>query len=122
MPKKAYLASHLSTFELKKRYQQSTNPIESRIWHLLWKIAQSWTIKNSALAVGISYGYDQRIIKNHNQNGVIGVKVKPRKKEKHGGEKAVLLSPEQFQKLVQALESKPSDGGIWTKVKVAHSI
>jgi hypothetical protein len=34
MPKKAYLAPYLSTFELKKRYQQSKNSIESRRWHL----------------------------------------------------------------------------------------
>lgn len=120
MPKKAYLASHLSTFELKKRYQQSKNPIESRRWHLLWKIAQGWTIKNSAIAVGISYGYGQRIVRNYNQYGVKGVTVKPRKEAKHTGGKASLLSPSQWQKLIQALESKPSDGGIWTGVKVAR--
>ena len=82
MPKKAYLASHLSTFELKKRYQQSKNPIESRRWHLLWKTAQGWTIKNSAVAVGISYGYAQRIVRNYNQYGVIGVESKAEKKGK----------------------------------------
>lgn len=120
MPKKAYLASHLSAFELKKRYRQSKNPIESRRWHLLWKIAQGWTIKNSALAVGLSYGYAQRIVRNYNQYGVIRVKVKPRGGEKHSGGKAALLSDEQFQKLTHALESKPSDGGIWTGVKVAR--
>ena len=122
MPKKAYLAPHLSTLELKNRYRQSKNPMESRRWHLLWKIAQGWTIKNSALAVGISYGYAQRIVRNYNQDGVSGVKVKPRKEEKHTGGKAVLLSDEQFQKLTQALESRPSDGGIWTGVKVARWI
>jgi transposase len=120
MPKKAYLASYLSTVELKKRYQQSKNPIESRRWHLLWKIAQGWTMKNSAVAVSISYGYAQRIVSSYNQYGVGGVKVKPRTEEKHTGGKAALLSPEQFQKLTHALESKPSDGGIWTGVKVAR--
>jgi transposase len=122
MPKKAYLAPHLSTFELKKRYQQSKNPIESRRWHLLWKIAQGWTIKNSAVAVGISYGYAQKIVRNYNQDGVEGVVFKPRKEERHTGGKQALLSPEQFQRLTHALESKPSDGGIWTGVKVAHWI
>lgn len=122
MPKKAYLASHLNTFELKKKYQQSKNPIESRRWHLLWKIAQGWTIKNSAVAVGISYGYAQRIVRNYNQNGVTTVQVKPRKGEKHTGGKVALLSLEQLEKLTQALELKPSDGGIWTGVKVARWI
>ncbi len=122
MPKKAYLAPHLSACELKKKYQQSKNPLESRRWHLLWKIAQGWTIKNSAVAVGISYGYAQRIIRNYNQDGFIGVGVKPRKREKHSGGKVALLSPEQFSQLTQALESKPSDGGLWTGVKVARWI
>lgn len=122
MPKKAYLASHLNTFELKKRYQQSKNPIESRRWHLLWKIAQGWTIKNSAVAVGISYGYAQRIVRNYNQSGITGIKVKPRTGEKHNGGKTPLLSDIQIQKLTHALESKPSDGGIWTGVKVARWI
>lgn len=122
MPKKAYLASHLSTAELKKRYQQSRNPIESRRWHLLWKIAQGWTIKNSAVAVGISYGYAQRIVRNYNHDGTTAVQVKPRKGKKHTGGKVALLSDEQLAKLTQALESKPSDGGIWTGVKVARWI
>ena len=122
MPKKAYLASHITTFELKKRYRQSKNPIESRRWHLLWKIAQGWTIKNSALAVGLSYGYAQRIVRNYNQDGVRAVQIKPRTGQKHSGGKAALLSPEQLAKLTQALESKPSDGGIWTGVKVARWI
>ncbi len=122
MPKKAYLASYLSSKELKKRYQKSKNPIESRRWHLLWKIAQGWTIKNSAIAVGISYGYAQRIVRNYNQHGVIGVKVKPRKEAKHTGGKVALLSTKQFHQLTQALESRPSDGGIWTGVKVARWI
>lgn len=122
MPKKAYLASHLSSKELKKRYQKSKNPIESRRWHLLWKIAQGWTIKNSAIAVGISYGYAQTIVRNYNQHGVSGIKVKSRKEAEHTGGKVALLSSEQFQKLTQALESKPSDGGIWTGVKVARWI
>ena len=122
MPKKAHLASHLSTAELKKRYQQSKNPIESRRWHLLWKIAQGWTIKNSAMAVGISYGYARRIVRNYNQDGIAAVQVKPRREKKHTGGKVALLSDEQLEKLTQALESKPSEGGIWTGVKVARWI
>lgn len=94
MPKKAYLASHLSAFELKRRYRQSKNPIELRRWHLLWKMFQGCTIKNSAAAVGISYGYAQRIVRSYNQHGIKSVKVKPRREEKHTGGKAALLSQE----------------------------
>ena len=74
------------------------------------------------MAVGISYGYAQRIVKNYNQYGIEGIRAKPRREKKHSGGKIALLSPEQFQKLTHALESKPSDGGIWTGVKVARWI
>ncbi|HEY9767860.1 MAG TPA: winged helix-turn-helix domain-containing protein [Coleofasciculaceae cyanobacterium] len=74
------------------------------------------------MAVGISYGYAQRIVRNYNQYGVAGVKVKQRTEQSHTGGKAALLSAQQLQKLTQALKSKPSDGGIWTGVKVARWI
>ena len=49
MPKKAYLAKHFSSSELKEKYLKSTDPIESRRWHLLWKVSLGWTIKNRAV-------------------------------------------------------------------------
>ncbi len=130
MPRKAHLVSHFSTSELKKRYQKSRNLTESRRWHLLSKVAQGWTIKNSAVSrkrvrsnvVGLSYGYAQRIVKNYNHQGEAGVQVKPRAKENHTGGKKPLLSEAQLEKLTQALQEKPSDGGIWTGVKVARWI
>lgn len=39
MPKKADLASHLSSRNLKQKYLFSQEPVESRRWHLLWKIS-----------------------------------------------------------------------------------
>ena len=33
-----------------------------------------WTLKNSALAVGISYDYGQKILKKYNESGEKGVK------------------------------------------------
>ena len=39
MPKKAYLAEHLSSEELKDRYRSSQDSVETRRWHLLWKIS-----------------------------------------------------------------------------------
>ena len=51
MPKKAYLAEHLSSEELKDRYRRSQDSVETRRWHLLWKISLGWTIKNAAVAI-----------------------------------------------------------------------
>ena len=69
MSRKAYLANHYSPEELKQKYFSSQDSIESRRWHLLWKIACGWSIKNSAIAVGISYPYAQKIVKKYNQQG-----------------------------------------------------
>ena len=35
MPKTAYLAKHLSSSELKEKYLQSQNSVETRRWHLV---------------------------------------------------------------------------------------
>ncbi|UZO77687.1 hypothetical protein M8120_07080 [Microcystis aeruginosa str. Chao 1910] len=63
MPKKAYLAEHLSSEELKDRYRSSQDSVETRRWHLLGQISLGWTIKNAAVAVGLDYQYSLRILK-----------------------------------------------------------
>ncbi len=74
MPKKAYLEKHHSSEELKKKYLNSKDSVESRRWHLLWKLSLGWTLKNSAVAVGISYNYGKKILKKYNNLGEKGVK------------------------------------------------
>ena len=74
MPRKAYLANHYNCEQLKQKYIKSQDPVESRRWHLLWKISLGWSIKNSALAVGINYDYGQEIVKKYNNLGEKGVK------------------------------------------------
>ena len=74
MPKKAYIEKYYSSSELKKKYLNSKDSVESRRWHLLWKVSLGWTLKNSALAVGISYDYGQKILKKYNESGEKGVK------------------------------------------------
>ena len=77
MPKKAYLSSHFSSDELKQKYLKSQDSIESRRWHLLWKVSLGWTIKNSAVAIGINYDYAEvlNVEKSPIKSGIIdGVK------------------------------------------------
>lgn len=45
MPRKTQLVSHYSSDELKKKYLQSKEPIESRRWHLIWKLPEGWILK-----------------------------------------------------------------------------
>ncbi len=122
MPRKTQLASHYSSDELKQKYLQSKDPIESRRWHVIWKVSQGWTLKNSVIAVGISYNYGIKVVKKYNELGEEGIKNQKKGSQKSGRKKQGLLKDEHLKKLAIALESKPSDGGIWTGLKVARWI
>lgn len=122
MPKKAYLASHYSSDELKKNYIKSKDSVELRRWHLLWKVSIGWTIKKSAIAVGISYDYAKEIVKKYNELGVKAVKNSRNQHREHKGGKKSILTEEQMKKLMKDLESTSPDGGIWTGPKVARWI
>ncbi len=130
MPRKAYLEKHYSSSELKKKYLNSKDSVESRRWHLLWKVSLGWTLKHSAVsrkrvrsnAVGINYNYTKEILKKYNELGEKGVKNLKNKQRKPSGGKKPLLTKEQLQKLSKELESRPADGGIWTGTKVARWI
>lgn len=122
MARKAYLANYYSADELKQKYTKSQDSVEARRWHLLWKVALGWTIKNSALAVGINYDYGKEIVKKYNELGEKGVTNLKRKPRKHTGGKKSLLTEEQLEQLALELEFRPADGGIWTGTKVARWI
>jgi molybdenum-dependent DNA-binding transcriptional regulator ModE len=122
MARKAYLVNHYSSDELKQKYIKSQDLVESRRWHLLWKISLGWSIKNSAIAVGLNYDYAKEILKKYNNLGEKGVTNFKNKQRKQSGGKKPLLSIEQLEKLEKELESRPSDGGIWTGTKVARWI
>ena len=101
MPKKAYLASYFSSHELQQNYFQSKDRVESRRWHLIWKVSLGWTLKNSALAVGINYDYAQEIIRKYNQLGEKGITNLRKKRSQPRRGKKPLLTPQQLQKLAQ---------------------
>ncbi|WP_199303328.1 IS630 family transposase, partial [Oscillatoria sp. FACHB-1406] len=122
MPKKAYIAPHFSSDELKSKYLKNQDPVESRRWHLLWKVSQGWTVKNAALAVGINYNYGKEILKKYNELGEEGVKNLKNKTLRVRGGKKPLLTDQQLEKLAKELESRPADGGVWTGPKVARWI
>jgi transposase len=85
-------------------------------------VSLGWTIKNSAIGVGINYDYAKQIIKRYNELGEKGVKnLKNKLRRKRGGKKP-LLTEKQLEKLAKALKSRPADGGIWTGTKVGRWI
>lgn len=113
------LANHLSHEELKARYKTSTDPVESRRWHLLWLVSQHWYLLDAAASVGVSYSYARKVVYAYNRNGVHSV---------DNGQKGrqvpsrALLNAQQQAELDQALQSPPADGGLWSGPKVAQWI
>ncbi|WP_222427398.1 helix-turn-helix domain-containing protein, partial [Hyella patelloides] len=90
---------------------------------MLWKVSLGWTIKNSAVAVGINYDYAQKIVSKYNKQGSESVKNGHKKPKKPTRGRKSLLTQEQLEKLKQELESLPSaEEGIWTGAKVARWI
>lgn len=69
MVKKAHLQPYLTSSELKTRYLSTSDRVESRRWHLLWLVSQSWTIQQASQAIGINYDYAKDIVKAYNQLG-----------------------------------------------------
>ena len=120
MPKKAYLKSYLSEIEIKNRYLQIRDRVESRRWHLLWLVSQKWTIKEAAQALGLNYDYAKDIVKSYNQKGPDGI-LNRRKTRKFYPSHA-LLTLEQQEQLRIALKSPPQDQAVWTGPKVAEWI
>lgn len=120
MPKKAYLQSHLSETEIKTRYLQTRDRVESRRWHLLWLVSQNWTIKEAAKALGFNYDYAKDIVKNYNQQGPNAI-LNRRKTRKFYPSHA-LLTLEQQEQLRMVLKNPPKDQEAWTGPKVAEWI
>ncbi|MGB3401125.1 MAG: IS630 family transposase [Microcoleaceae cyanobacterium] len=81
-----------------------------------------WTLKNSAIAVGINYDYAREVLKKYNNLGEEGIENLKNKHLKRRGGKKSLLTDKQLEKLAKELESRPPDGGIWTGPKVARWI
>ena len=120
MPRYATAADHLSSEELKQRYRDSTDPIESRRYHLVWLVQQGWSLKKAAKVVGLNYDYAQEVLKAYNQEGESALR--NRLKDLRPPGVPPLLNQQQQEKLRQRLQEPPDDGGVWTGPKVAQWI
>lgn len=113
------LANHLQSEELKARYQRSTDPVESRRWHLLWLVSQQWYLLDAAASVGVSYSYARKVISAYNRDGVATMTNRRRGRQMTS---RALLNAEQQAEVDHALQSPSPDGGLWSGPKVAQWI
>lgn len=120
MAKSVNLSTHLSASELKASYISSSDPVESRRYHLLWLVSQGYQLTQAAQVVGYNYNYAYKVVRRYNEEGVEGVK-NGRKSLRPPGRKG-LLDEQQLADLSQQIQSPPEDGGLWTGPKVARWI
>lgn len=113
------LAPHLTSDELKTRYQRSKDPVESRRWHLLWLVSQQWYLIDAAASVGVSYSYARQVVRAYNNDGLSAIANGRRGRVVRS---RALLDQQGQQELEQALQSPPADGGLWSGPKVAQWI
>ena len=113
------LANHLTDGELKARYQNSTDPVESQRWHLLGLVSQQWYLLDAAQSIGVSYSYARKVVYADNKDGVKAIANGRRGRSMVS---RALLNAQQQAELDEALQSPPPDGGIWSGPKVAQWI
>jgi molybdenum-dependent DNA-binding transcriptional regulator ModE len=100
------LAKFLRNEELKTRYQSSTDPVESRRWHLLWLVSPRWYLLDAAESGGVSYSYARKVVYAYNQGGAEAIKNRRRGRQMSS---RALLSAAQQAELDQALQA-PAPG------------
>ncbi|MBD2161680.1 MAG: helix-turn-helix domain-containing protein [Limnothrix sp.] len=119
MPPRVTLNPHLSLDRLRDRYRQAKEATEARRWHLLYLIAQGWTITQAARVVDLSYDYAKELVRRYNQLGPNAIDRRP--SQRHRSARS-LLTTEQQQELAQLLDQPAPDGGPWSGPKVAQWI
>lgn len=120
MPRKVHLMQHLSQQQLRQRYRQSRDLVESKRWHLLWLVSMYGSIKQAAAAAKLNYDYAREIVATYNQMGEAGIENRSKSRPSCG--RSTLLTPAQTQLLCQTLAKPPADGGTWNGPKVARWI
>ncbi len=120
MARKIHLCSHLSASELKERYQKSADPVESRRFHLIWLLAQDYSLTQSAQVVGLNRHYAYDIVRRYNQQGADALQ--NGRRTRAGVGRKPLLTQAQQEELRQRLKTPPDDGGHWSGPKVARWI
>ncbi|MEO0456545.1 MAG: winged helix-turn-helix domain-containing protein [Cyanobacteria bacterium P01_A01_bin.114] len=107
--------------ELKIRYRESRDPIETRRWQLIWLVSEHQSLTASAAAVGLNYDYARDIVRAYNTEGAAGLcnRLKANRPERSS---TALLSQAQCKTLRARLQTPPGDGGVWSGPKVAKEI
>jgi len=113
---------HLTYQEITQCYRNCKNPIEKSRWHLVWLMAnpdKPMMVIKAAKTVGFCQRWARTLVNRYNKNGEKGLL--DQRKNNLGN--TPVLNEKQKKELKKAiLHDKPTDGGLWTSVKVANWI
>lgn len=115
MPKRITIKPHLSAEELKERYRTAIEPRERSHYQIIWLLSTGKTTEEVAQVTGYSRSWIYELVWGYNRLGTESLGDK--RKQNRGNQP--LLNDQQQALLWQALQAPPSDGGLWTGVKVA---
>jgi len=116
MAGKVYLAPHLDTEALERRYKAATDGIERSHLQIIWLLSQGHAARAVASVTGYSPTWISKIVWRYNDHGVAGLG--DRRHDNPGA--AALLDETQQERLRTALNEPPPDRGRWTGRKVAQ--
>jgi transposase len=111
----ATIAAHLSVEALRERYVSSSNAREARHFQTIWLLAKGHTLGEVARMTCFAQRWIEQLAARYNAEGPESLGDLRRR----NGSSAKVLKPELLDKLRLLLKEPPSDGGLWTSVKVA---
>jgi transposase len=112
------IAGHLTEGELKAKYIACEHLVERSHYQIIWLMKRKQkplTAEEVADIMGCTPDWIRKVVRRYNQEGEGSLQDK---RKMNGNEP--LLSPEELQKLEEALTGRPADQGLWTGPKVAQ--
>lgn len=116
MVKRVEVKTELTGEELHERYRQTKDAVERTHWHILWQVKEGKTPREVAELLGYTARWVRTVVQRWNSEGEEGI----RDHRHQINVSKPLLSAEQQQELLVALQEPPEDGGLWSGPKVAQ--
>lgn len=116
MSKLTEVVGHLSVVELEERFRRCRDAREKTHLQIILLRKQGWGSRDVARVCGFREDWVRQVVRRYNAEGPGSLG----DRRKQNGKKA-MMSAEQMEELRQAvLNTRPSDGGLWTGPKVAQ--